>query len=65
MGREPDPTVGSLWADLSGSAPADELLEWPADVYALAGTVLRRTHAYRFAVSPPTGPHCPPRRGWD
>ena len=65
MGLEPDPTVGSLWSDVSGSVPDDDLLPWPADVFALAGTVLRRTHAYRFAVSPPAGRHWPPRRGWD
>jgi hypothetical protein len=59
------PTVGSLWSDVSGLELADELLEWPADVFALAGTVLRRTHAYRFAVSPPAGHHWPPRRGWN
>ena len=65
MAGQPDPTVGSLWADVSGAAAADELLDWPVDVFALAGTVLRRTHAYRFAVSPPTGRHWPPRKGWD
>jgi hypothetical protein len=58
------PTVGSLWSDVSGLELADELLEWPADVFALAGTVLRRTHAYRFAVSPPAGRHWPPRPHW-
>jgi hypothetical protein len=59
------PTVGSLWADVCGSRPVEELLAWPADVFALAGTVLRRTHAYRFAVSPPVGRHWPPRPGWN
>jgi len=59
------PTVGSLWADASGLELADELLEWPADVFALAGTILRRTHAYRFAVSPPVGRHWPPRSHWN
>jgi hypothetical protein len=59
------PTVGSLWSDVSGLGLADELLEWPADVFALAGTILRRTHAYRFAVSPPTGRHWPPRSHWN
>jgi hypothetical protein len=59
------PTVGSLWSDVSGLELADELLQWPADVFALAGTVLRRTHAYRFAVSPPAGRHWPPRPHWN
>jgi hypothetical protein len=59
------PTVGSLWSDVSGLELADELLEWPADVFALAGTILRRTHAYRFAVSPPVGRRWPPRPHWN
>ena len=56
------PTIAALWADESGRDLADQGLEWPPDVFALAGTVLGRTHAYRFAVSPPTGRHWPPRR---
>ena len=59
------PTVGSLWSDVSGLELEDELLQWPADVFALAGTILRRTHAYRFAVSPPAGRHWPPRPHWN
>src|SRR4051794_14848011 len=56
------PTIASLWADVSGRDLSDSDLEWPPDVFALTGTVLSRTHAYRFAVSPPTGRHWPPRR---
>ncbi|MFL6097104.1 MAG: hypothetical protein ACJ71Y_16765, partial [Blastococcus sp.] len=56
------PTIASLWADVSGRDLTEQGLEWPPDVFALAGTVLSRTHAYRFAVSPPTGRHWPPRR---
>jgi hypothetical protein len=54
-------TIGSLWSEVSGGDPADSTLEWPADVFALVGTVLGRTHAYRFAVSPPAGRRWPPR----
>lgn len=61
------PTIASLWADVSGRDLSEQDLAWPPDVFALAGTVLSRTHAYRFAVSPPTGRHWPPRRfaGWN
>jgi hypothetical protein len=59
-------TIGSLWSEISGGDPVDSTLEWPADVFALVGTVLGRTHAYRFAVSPPVGRHWPPRgAGWN
>ena len=54
------PTIAAVWADVSGRDLADQGLEWPPDVFALAGTVLGRTHAYRFAVSPPAGRHWPP-----
>jgi hypothetical protein len=54
------PTIASLWAELSGSEMSDATLEWPADIFALVGTVLTRTHAYRFAVSPPSGHRWPP-----
>jgi hypothetical protein len=56
------PTIASLWADVSGRDLTEQGLAWPPDVFALAGTVLGRTSAYRFAVSPPTGRHWPPRR---
>ncbi len=54
------PTIGSLWAEITGREMTDADLEWPADVFALVGTVLQRTHAYRFAVSPPSGRQWPP-----
>ncbi|TFV89796.1 hypothetical protein [Blastococcus sp. CT_GayMR16] len=56
----PPPTIASLWAEVSGDEMTDATLEWPADVFALVGSVLGRTHAYRFAVSPPAGLHWPP-----
>jgi hypothetical protein len=55
------PTIASLWSEVAGREMTDATLEWPADVFALVGTVLSRTHAYRFAVSPPVGRHWPPR----
>jgi hypothetical protein len=57
------PTIASLWAEVSGGAITDQGLDWPADVFALVGTVLSRTHAYRFAVSPPPGRRWPPMAG--
>ena len=59
--RHAAPTIASVWAELSGSEMTDATLEWPADVFALVGSVLSRTHAYRFAVSPPMGRRWPPR----
>jgi hypothetical protein len=55
------PTIASLCSEVTGRQMTDATLEWPADVFALVGTVLGRTHAYRFAVSPPVGRHWPPR----
>ncbi|UOY03598.1 hypothetical protein [Blastococcus sp. PRF04-17] len=78
MGRELDPvpppvdtvgnapTIGSVWAEVTGGPLRDPTLEWPADVFAVVGTVLGRTHAYRFAVSPPPGRQWPPLgSGWN
>src|SRR3954468_359625 len=59
------PTIASLWSEMAGRAMTDSTLAWPADVFALVGTVLSRTHAYRFAVSPPAGRHWPPRGSTD
>ena len=55
------PTIASLWSEVSGAEMTDATLEWPADVFALVGSILGRTHAYRFAVSPPHGRQWPPR----
>ncbi|HEV7210478.1 MAG TPA: hypothetical protein VGN47_02050 [Blastococcus sp.] len=54
------PTIASLSVEVTGLELTDRLLEWPADVFALVGTVLGRSHAYRFAVSPPAGQGWPP-----
>ena len=54
------PTIASVWSEVSGREMTDAALDWPADVFALVGTLLSRSHAYRFAVSPPVGRHWPP-----
>ena len=53
------PTASSTWFGASGRPIADELLEWPPDVFALVNTLLARAEAFRFALSrqhwPPSG----------
>jgi hypothetical protein len=53
------PTLASTWHAASGGPVADELLEWPPDVFALTNVVLARAEAFRFALSrqgwPPSG----------
>jgi len=53
-------TVGSLWRDVAGRRPGDELLQWAPDLFAFTDVVLDRSEAYRFAVSPPDGASWPP-----
>jgi len=48
-----EPTSASTWHALAGSILTDELLEWPADLFALMNVVLKRTEACRFVLSPP------------
>ena len=50
--RVSDPTLASTWHGASGGAIADELLEWPPDVFALTNVILARSEAFRFAISP-------------
>lgn len=59
-------TVASVWTDVSGRPIGDDVLEWVPDVFALTETLLQRSEAYRFAVSPPAGQHWPPLAlpGW-
>jgi hypothetical protein len=47
-----EPTLGSTWRAASGGAIADELLDWPPDVFALTNVILARSEAFRFALSP-------------
>jgi hypothetical protein len=56
-------TLASAWQAISGGGFADELLEWPPDVFALTNALLDRSEAFRFALSPPAGMSWPPD-GW-
>jgi hypothetical protein len=53
-------TIGSIWLAEGGRPAADDLLEWPADMFAFTDVILERTEAYRFVVSPPGGHTWPP-----
>jgi len=55
-----EPTIQTLWLRLSGRDIADDLVEWPPDVFALTDVILEHSGAYRFAVSPPFGRRWPP-----
>src|SRR5262249_46295296 len=52
----------SIWHALASSPLTEDLLEWPADLFALTNVILKRTEAYRFVFSPPGGEEWPPRR---
>jgi hypothetical protein len=58
------PTLASTWQGAAGVPIADELLDWPPDVFALANVILGHSEAFRFALSPIE--EWPPRRypGW-
>jgi hypothetical protein len=56
--------LGALYEELTGLAIAEELLDWPPDVFLLTDRLLARSEAYRFAVSPPPGRAWPPRPDW-
>ena len=47
-----EPTLASTWEAIAGRRPSDELLDWPADVFALTNVALDRSEAFRFATSP-------------
>jgi hypothetical protein len=47
-----EPTPASTWHAVAGSPIADELLEWPPDLFALTNVILGRSEAFRFALSP-------------
>src|SRR6516165_4247592 len=57
-----EPTPTSTWYALAGGPFTDELLEWPADLFALTNVILKRSEAYRFVLSPPRGAQWPPGR---
>ena len=50
------------WHELAGTPLTVEILEWPADLFALTNVILKRTEAYRFVLSPPCARKWPPRR---
>lgn len=54
------PTPMSTWHELVGTPLTVEILEWPADLFALTNVILKRTEAFRFVLSPPTGEQWPP-----
>jgi hypothetical protein len=47
-----EPTLASTWEAIVGSAVTDELLEWPADVFALMNVLLDRSETFRFCLTP-------------
>jgi hypothetical protein len=55
-------TPASIWQALAGIPITDELLEWPADLFALTNVILERSEAFRFTLSPPCGLEWPPPR---
>src|SRR6478672_11556391 len=50
--RSTEPTLASEWHAASGGAVADDLLDWPPDLFALTNVILTRSEAFRFALSP-------------
>lgn len=59
-----DATVGSFIGSFSTGLTWDELVRWPADVFAVTNLVLDHTETYRVAVSPPAGGRWPPDKHW-
>jgi hypothetical protein len=59
------PTVGSLWRSTVGRPVSNELFGWPPDLFAMTATVLERSEAFRFAMSPPIGRQWPPASSGD
>jgi hypothetical protein len=56
-----EPTPASIWHALAGCPITDEVLNWPADLFALTYVILERSEAYRFVLSPPCGQVWPPK----
>ncbi len=53
-------TVASTWLTASRRPADNDLLRWPADMFAFTDVLLDQSEAYRFAVSPPPGREWPP-----
>ena len=60
--RTDEPTLASTWLGVAGTAITDELLEWPADLFALSDVLLERAESYRLVFSAPDGGRWPPSR---
>ena len=45
-------TPASIWETVAGRPIADELLEWPPDLFALTSVILERSEGYRFGLTP-------------
>ncbi len=56
------PTAMSTWLALTGCPITEEVLRWPADLFALTDVLLAQSQAYRFVLSPPGGAAWPPER---
>jgi hypothetical protein len=58
--------LGSIWQRVAEGTVDEELLEWPADLFALTEVFLVEAQAFRFALSPPPGQQWPPagRASW-
>jgi hypothetical protein len=56
------PTIASTWESASGIPFANELVDWPPDVFAFTEVILERSEAYRFVLSPPDAVEWPPSR---
>ncbi|HEX6518828.1 MAG TPA: hypothetical protein VF070_02280 [Streptosporangiaceae bacterium] len=57
-----EPTPAHVWRSAAGRPIADELIEWPPDLFALTNVILERSEAFRFALAPAVWP---PRRYGD
>jgi len=55
-------TPAAVWEALAGTEINDDLLEWPADLFAVTDVILERSEAYRFVFAPADGLHWPPDR---
>ena len=58
--RTTGPTVSAVWRAVADAPITDALLQWPADLFAVASVLLAEAQAFRFALSPPTGQQWPP-----
>jgi NAD(P)-dependent dehydrogenase (short-subunit alcohol dehydrogenase family) len=62
LANSEEPTLASVWHSVAGSFISDELLKWPADLFALTDVILERLEVYRFVLSPASNTQWPPTR---